>query len=167
MCQHSKSIGTPEPSTNSVEVAGIFVAVGHLHLSLRLIAMKRRTGDDDGSATGSDSSMRRRRRRRQMENNDEFNAITPREYPCITDLALTAPHKVPATTNTTHDIDKIEEHVFLPDYVREHNSTLTFPEKVCFVRAAVTDIVRSRGIAFLNFACLIVNANSNARRERT
>lgn len=155
-------------------MAGLIVVGGNLHLSLHLIAMKRRIGkrdpnhESDDDASASDSSMLRRRRRRHTENNDAINTNTPREHPCITDLALTAPQKAPATTNTIHDIDKIGEHVFLPDYVREHNSTLTFPEKVCFLLAAVAGIVPSRGIAFLNFACLIlVNANFNARRQRT
>lgn len=99
--------------------------------------MKRRTGkrdpnhdsEDDGSV--SDDSKRLRRRRRQMYSDNEVNGNLPKIS--VNDLVLTAPTNGQGPTTSSHSIENIGENVNLPDYVREHNSTLTFPEKVCFV----------------------------------
>ena len=90
----------------------------------------------------SDDSKRLRRRQRQMGNDDAVNSYLTRIN--TTDLALTAPGKAQGTTTSTHSIASIGENVYLPDYVREHNSTLTFPEKVFFCHCHSLGFAQSR-----------------------
>lgn len=119
---------------------------GGLHLSLK--EMKRMNGkrnanhETENDDSVSDDSKRLRRRQRQMGNDDAVNSYLTRIN--TTDLAPTAPGKVPGTTTSTHSIASIGENVYLPDYVREHNSTLTFPEKVRFCHCHCLGFARSR-----------------------
>lgn len=118
------------------------------------------TENDD--SVSDDSKRLRRRRQRQMGNDNAANSYLTRIN--TTDLALTAPGKVQGTTTSTHSIASIGENVYLPDYVREHNTTLTFPEKVRFLSLPfVWALHRRNESPFLTiFFCFIVDAHTNA-----
>jgi hypothetical protein len=96
--------------------------------------MKRRTGkrdpnhESEDDCSVSDDSRRLRRRRRQIGDDSAVNNNLPRMN--VTDLVINAPTKGQGPTTSTHSIENLGENINLPDYVREHNSTLTFPEKV-------------------------------------
>ena len=120
--------------------------------------MKRRTckrdpnheSDDDGSI--SDDSKRLRRRRRQMGNGDAVNVKLSELN--ATDVSVTTTGKSQGAPNSSHSIANIGENVYLPDYVREHNSTLTFPEKVRSVAAIVLPVTSIRFFRSSHFTLL-------------
>lgn len=79
--------------------------------------------DDDSNNNGKKPL---RRQRSQMADEDEthiIGTIVPggSSRPAVAALQ---------DTGGIHSIETLGENVHLPDYVREHNSTLTFPEKV-------------------------------------
>jgi hypothetical protein len=88
-------------------------------------------GDDEGTNIGNVRSQRRRRRQQQMVNSDASIIQNNTQSTHAADISKSSPVVVQGTTTRSiHSIDTLGENVNLPDYVREHNSTLTFPEKV-------------------------------------
>jgi hypothetical protein len=107
--------------------------------------MKRRTPNpnyesEDNNCSASDDNNNRlqRRRRRQQQTppattgNDDavYNNVPGRDG---SEQDVTAAVNGPGPTITVHVLENIGENIYLPDYVRQHNSTLTFPEKVCLM----------------------------------
>lgn len=96
--------------------------------------MKRRNPnpnyESEGDCTGSvsDDNKRLQQRRRPIGSDDAVNANRINGY----DVVLTVAGNGQGPTTSIHSLENIGENVYLPTYVIEHNSTLTFPEKVRF-----------------------------------
>jgi hypothetical protein len=89
------------------------------------------SGDERSTNNANKRSRRRRRGTHQMIDNNVtiIQNSVQRAYAADASLSSSATMQR-ISTGSIHSIDTLGENVNLPDYVREHNSTLTFPEKV-------------------------------------
>ena len=123
--------------------------------------MKRHNPNPNYDSSVTDDNNRVRRRRRPTEDDDAVRTNLRRRN--SSDHALSASGKGQGPTASIHSIEHIGENVYLPDYVREHNSTLTFPEKVrCFIVVFILTLCGCTKMPLIIISFFIVDANSNA-----
>jgi len=69
-----------------------------------------------------------------------------------------------------HDICNLDDSVDLPDYVKQHANTLTFPEKVSRLAVQMCDVLQLWTVSFVSNLLLLIplgaaNADAHACRE--
>jgi hypothetical protein len=113
--------------------------------------MKRRNpnpdcvSDDNGSTSDDNKRLQRRRPQLELTGNHDDAVNVDASRLDGSEHEVTAPGNGQGLAISIHSLDSIGENVYLPDYVRQHNSTLTFPEKVCaFVVIFCLSLVRLR-----------------------
>lgn len=87
--------------------------------------------DDTSSRTLSEPTYKFNGASAEVSTSNSGNAaapLRPRPEASSSRSELSDSDKLPATGY--HSIELLDESVNLPEYVREHNTTLTFPEKV-------------------------------------